>query len=94
MQSHKTRNWGLREMYLQPLEISVTEAADQLGVTWQALSRLVNEKAGISAEMAIRLSKAFRTSPEFWMNLQKQYKLWQAIKTHKNINVEPFDKAA
>jgi addiction module HigA family antidote len=83
----------LRELYLEPLEISITDAAEHLGITRQALSRLTHEKTGISAEMAIRLSKAFGTSPEFWMNLEKQYELWQAIEKFKNINVEPFDEA-
>ena len=73
----------LRELYLEPLEISVTDAAENLGVTRQALSRLVNEKSGISAEMAIRLSKAFDTTPDYWMNLEKEYELWLAIKKVK-----------
>jgi len=84
----------LRELYLEPLDIAITDAAEQLGVTRQALSRLVNEKSGISAEMAIRLAKAFMTSPDYWMNLEKQYELWQAMKKYKNIHVEPFEEAA
>ncbi len=63
----------LRELYLEPLGISVTDAAKHLGVTRQALSRLINEKAGINAEMAIRLAKAFNTSPEYWMNLNIRF---------------------
>lgn len=82
----------LRELYLEPLNISVTEVADRLGITRQALSRLVNEKTGISAELSIRLSKAFNTSPDFWMNLEKQYELWQALKKHKSIRIKPFAK--
>lgn len=84
----------LRELYLEPLGISVTEAAEHFGVTRQALSRLINEKSGISAEMAIRLSKAFSTSPEYWMNLQKQYELWVASQRFDDIDVIPFDEAA
>lgn len=84
----------LRELYLEPLDISVTEAANHLGVTRQALSRLINEKSGISSEMAIRLSKAFGTSPDYWMNLETQYELFHASKKYKNINVKPFDEAA
>ena len=84
----------LRELYLEPLGITVTEAAEHLGVTRQALSRLINEKSGISAEMAIRLSKAFDTSAEYWMNFEKQYELWLASKKYKNIKVEPFGEAA
>jgi len=84
----------LKELYLEPLNISVTEAAEQLGITRQALSRLINEKSGISAEMGIRLAKAFETSPDYWMNLEKQYELWQAMKHYKDIDVEPFKEAA
>jgi addiction module HigA family antidote len=84
----------LRDLYLEPLGVTVTEAANQLGVTRQSLSKLVNEQMGISAEMAIRLSKAFNNSPEFWMNLEKQYELWMAMEKYKDIKVDPFDKAA
>ena len=84
----------LRELYLEPMDITVTEAAKHLGVTRQALSRLIHEKSSISAEMAIRLSKAFSTSPDYWMNLASQFELWQA-KQHKSlIKVEPFNEAA
>ena len=72
----------LRELYLGPLDISITEAAEQLGITRQALSRLVNEKSGISAEMTIRLAKAFKTSPDYWMNLEKQYRSDQMGRKH------------
>lgn len=65
------------EMYLQPLELTVTSAAKALGVTRQALSELVNGKTGISIDMARRLSKAFDTTPELWLNLQVQYDLWR-----------------
>lgn len=83
----------LRELYLEPLNISVTDAADRLGVTRQALSRLVNEKSGISAEMAFKLARAFNTSPEYWMNLEKQYELWQASKNFNANDITPFDEA-
>lgn len=65
----------LRE-YLE--NVSVTDAAKHLGITRAALSRILNGNAGISADMAIRLSKALGTSAELWMNLQCQYELWQA----------------
>lgn len=84
----------LRELYLEPLEISVTEAAQQLGVSRQTLSKLINEKSGISAEMAVRLSKAFKNSPDYWMNLAMHYDLWHAMKNAKNIKVKPFPRAA
>ena len=56
----------------------MTKAAEGLGVSRQALSELVNEKAAVSVEMAIRLSKAFGSSPETWLGMQTAYDLWQA----------------
>jgi antitoxin HigA-1 len=67
----------VRRQCLEPLDLSVTEAAKPLGVTHQALSDLVNEKAAISVEMAIRLFKAFGSSPETWLGMQTAYDLWQ-----------------
>ena len=68
----------LRADYLEPLELSVTEAAKALGITRKTLSAVLNERAGISPAMAHRLSKALDTTPEFWVNLQAHYDLWQA----------------
>jgi antitoxin HigA-1 len=65
----------LRE-YL-PANMSITEVALRIGVSRQAFSKLLNGKAGISAEMAFRLSAALRTSAEFWMTLQQAFDLWQ-----------------
>ncbi|MCA3001041.1 MAG: HigA family addiction module antidote protein [Rhodocyclaceae bacterium] len=60
-----------------PETISVTDAASRLGVTRQALSAIINGRAGISAEMAMRLSRALGTSPDLWLGMQMQYDLWQ-----------------
>ncbi len=84
----------IKEMYLKPLDLTVTTAANSLGVTRKALSELINCKSGISTVMALRLSKAFDTSPEFWLNLQQHYDLWktqQKIKLGKvQVLVEPL----
>jgi addiction module HigA family antidote len=72
----------LRELYLEPLGLSVTAAAAALGVTRKTLSALVNGHQGISAEMAYRLARAFDTTPDLWMNLQKQADLWAARGTN------------
>ena len=64
---------------LEPLGLTVTRAAEGLGVTRQALSDLVNEKAGVSVEMSIRLSLAFGSTPETWLAMQMAYDLWQSI---------------
>ena len=59
-------------------DLTVTESALRLGVTRTALSRILNGSAGISADMSIRLSEAFDTSPLLWLNMQSQYDIWQA----------------
>ncbi len=61
-----------------PESVSVTEAARKLGVSRQSLSAILNGRSGISAEMAVRLSKALTTSPDLWLGMQIQYDLWQA----------------
>jgi antitoxin HigA-1 len=68
----------LREDYLEPLGLTVSEVAKGLGVARKTLSALVNERARVSSVMAFRLARAFGTSPELWVNLQAQYDLWQA----------------
>ena len=80
----------VRRQCLDPLGLSVTEAAAGLGVTRQALSDLVNEKAGISVEMAIRLSKAFGSSPETWLGMQMAYDLWRMRARTSEIEVRRF----
>jgi len=68
----------VRELCLEPLGLSVTAAAEALGVSRKTLSQLLNGRAGISAEMAMRLAIAFGTTPESWLNQQMQYDLWAA----------------
>ena len=83
----------MRRQCLDPLGLSVTEAAAGLGVTRQALSDLVNEKAGVSVEMAIRLSKAFGSSPETWLGMQMAYDLWRMRARTRDIEVRRFNVA-
>lgn len=82
----------IREICLEPLDITVTEAARKLGVTRKALSELLNGKTGISTEMALRLAKAFNTTPESWLTQQMNYDLWEARQKQENIEVEPLWK--
>ena len=77
----------LRELCLEPLGLSVTAAAEALGVSRKTLSAVLNGKAGISPEMAIRLSIAFDTSAESWLNQQSQYELWHAEQHRNELNV-------
>ena len=83
----------VRRQCLEPLGLSVTRAAEGLGVTRQALSHLVNGNAGISVDMAVRLSKAFGSNPETWLGMQMAYDLWQARDRADRIVVERFKAA-
>ena len=78
----------LRELCLEPLGLTVTRAAEALGVSRKTLSAILNGRAGISPEMAIRLSIAFDTTPESWLNQQAQYDLWQARQKQPDLKVE------
>ena len=80
----------IKELCLDPLELSVTDAARALGVSRKTLSCIINGKAGISPEMAVRLSIAFDTSSESWVNQQSQYDLWQAEQHRNELNVKPL----
>ena len=77
----------LRELCLKPLGLTVTHAARALGVSRKTLSAILNGRAGISPEMAVRLSIAFNTSAESWLNQQVQYDLWHAELGRKTLRV-------
>lgn len=81
---------AVRVSCLEPLGLSVTEGAKVLGVSRQALSHLINGKAGISPEMAIRLAKAFGSTAETWIRLQAAYDLAQALRRESEINVKRY----
>lgn len=77
----------IKRLCLEPLRISVTEAAQALGISRKTLSAILNGRAGISPEMAVRLSMAFGTSSESWLNHQTQYDLWHAEQRRKQLRV-------
>jgi len=77
----------IRKLCLEPLGLSVTKAAKALGVSRNTLSSLLNGETGISPQMAVRLSIAFDTTAESWMNQQVQYDLWQARQRHDVLHV-------
>lgn len=81
--------WGLD---MQPAGLTVTEVAARLGVDRKTLSRVINGHSGISAEMAIRLSRAFNTTPELWLNMQQNYDLWHASQRikHEAQRIKPL----
>ena len=77
----------LRTLCLEPLKISITEAAKALGVSRKTFSAILNGRAGISPEMAVRLSIAFGTSAESWLSQQTQYDLWHVEQRRKKLRV-------
>lgn len=83
----------LRELCVKPLELTVTQAAAALGVSRKTLSSILNGHAGISPEMAVRLSLAFGTTAESWMNQQVQYDLWHAERHRKKLRVARLSAA-
>jgi antitoxin HigA-1 len=83
----------IRELCLEPLGLSVTAAAKALGVSRKTLSTLLNGHAGVSPEMAIRLSIAFETSAESWLAQQMHYDLWQAEQHRGKLHVEKLTAA-
>lgn len=76
-----------RDLGLTPLRLTVTDAARALGVSRKTLSTILSGRSGISAEMAVRLSMAFPTTPESWLNQQLQYDLWQAEWNRRKLRV-------
>jgi antitoxin HigA-1 len=78
---------SIRTACLEPLGLSVTEGAKVLGVTRQTLNNVINGKSGISAEMAIRLTKAFGSTAEAWLSMQSAYDLAQARKNERKIKI-------
>jgi addiction module HigA family antidote len=83
----------LKALCLDPLNLSVTQAARSLGVSRKTLSAILNGRAGISPEMAVRLSIAFDTTAESWLNQQLQYDLWHAEKERKRLRVRKLNAA-
>ena len=81
----------IRDFCIEPLNLTVTEAAESLGVTRKTFSMLLNGKSGISPEMALRLSKVFGRTPEGWLRLQLQYDLWRA---KKNVDINHLKRIA
>jgi len=84
----------IRSLCLEPLSISVTDAARALGVSRKALSSLINGRSGVTPEMAIRLAIAFDTTPESWLVQQMQYDLWKAKEKGNLHGVQKLSKAA
>ena len=93
---HKPKHPGLmvKSLCLEPLDVSVTDAAKALKVSRPTLSKLVNGRIGISPEMAVRLAVVFSTSEELWINLQSGYDLWKARQFRNRLHLKPLAKAS
>ncbi|MBI5665086.1 MAG: HigA family addiction module antidote protein [Nitrospirae bacterium] len=82
----------LKRQYMEPLSLTVSELAVLLGVSRKTLSKIINERGSITPDMALRLSKAFKTTPELWLNMQQNYDLWQA--SHKSADWKTVEAIA
>lgn len=90
MLMHNPPHPGLvvKKMLIDGAQLTITEAAEALGVGRVTLSKIINQKSGISPEMAVRLSLALKTSSEMWVNMQSMYDLWQAEKKRSKIKTQ------
>ncbi len=79
----------IREVYLEPYEITGRQLSAKLGVSPSTLNRVLNGTSGISSEMALRLSKALGRSPESWLTMQDNFDLWQA---RQSVNLDAVQK--
>ena len=83
----------IEELCPEPLGLTVTDAAKGLGVSRKTLSSIINGKTGVSLEVAVRLSIAFDTQSENWVNQQSQYDLWQAEQHRDELKITPLSTA-
>lgn len=77
----------LREEFLEPLGMTQTELAQRIGVSYVRVNELVNEKRGVTPDTALRLSRLFGTTPEFWLNGQRNWDLWHALRAPEAKNI-------
>jgi len=84
----------LNELCLKPLSISITEAADRLGVARKTVSKIVNGHGAITPEMALRLEIVFGSTAQTWLNMQTAYDLWRAEKLRKSLRASLHPVAA
>ena len=97
MQMHNPPHPGeiLQGLWLEPMRVSITEAAGALGVSRKTLSKIVNGRGALTPEMAVRLSRAFGTSPESWLAHQAAYDLWQLRQAKFRVQkIAPDESAA
>jgi len=83
----------IKGLWLNPMGASITDASKAIGVSRKTLSKIINKKAGISPEMAVRLSIALGSSPESWLKHQMAYDLWEIEKDKNRLNAHPLKAA-
>jgi addiction module HigA family antidote len=81
----------LKEEFLAPLDISQSKLAKDLHTSFRAINELINQKRGITTEMALKLSKYFGTTPELWLNIQNQYNIYKTLRS-KKADIEQIQK--
>ncbi len=84
----------LREEFLLPLEMTQTVLAERIGVSYPRVNEIVNGKRGITPDTALRLSRLFSTSPEFWLNGQRNWDLWHAMRSPAAADIEQIQPIA
>lgn len=84
----------LRHEFLAPLEMTQTELADRIGVSYPRVNEIVNGKRGITPDTALRLSRLFGTSPEFWLNGQQNWDLWHAMRSPEASDIDRIEPIA
>ncbi len=82
----------LKELYLDALHVTISDFAERIGVSRKAVSMIVNKRKSITPEMALRISKALNTSPDLWLNLQRNHDLWNAVHEKPGFldKIKPF----
>ena len=81
----------LREEFLKPLGMTQTELAERIGVSYVRVNELVNEKRGVTPDTALRLSRLFGTTAEFWLNGQRNWDLWHAMRSPEAKEIEKIE---
>lgn len=85
----------LKEMYLDPLGLTITDFAGRIGVSRKTVSAIVNGHSPVTVDMALRLSRAFSTTPDLWLNLQRAVDIWEARQKHGSwTQVQPIAQPA
>ena len=83
----------IKGLWLDPMGVTITEAASAVGVSRKTLSKIINKKAGVTPEMALRLSIALGSSPESWLKHQMAFDLWRVTQNKENLEVYPLKAA-